>query len=187
MEAKSVKERQNKWRFDFENLYKPFPPILLIALLESYKNGKWNPKRLTPRFQELLQACDGARLWQYSAIESPICPIRPKHIYNSMACNCKLQTHSRPPVSQKLCSSSVHPTTFYLTSSLRCTASLNIQLGLRILLAQVYAILKQVKPKVASSLRVISRYSFSQIHCPSSKQLTCLHFCVLTTICQASF
>ena len=72
-----------------------------------------------------------------------------------------------------LCHSSSAPptsTTFYLVSSLRYRASLNIQLGLRILLPQVCAILKQVLSKVTCSLRVISRYSFSQIHCPSSER-----------------
>lgn len=81
------------------------PPILLIALLGSYKNE--TQKDLPTDFRKLLQAYVQTRLWQYSTTESPICPIHPKPISNSTACNCKLQPPSKSPVSQKLYLSSI--------------------------------------------------------------------------------
>lgn len=72
-----------------------------------------------------------------------------------------------------LCHSSSAPpafTTFYLVSSLSQRALLNIQLGLKIQLPKVHATLKQVQSKVMCSQRVISRYSFTQIPCPSSER-----------------
>lgn len=157
-----------------------FVQALLPTFLGSYKNKNLNPNRLSHRFQEA-----STTLWWDSRKPYLFQFVHLKTISHSLACNCNLQACSKPPVLQKLCSSGVHHLLFYQYPQIQSFTQHTARL-------KDFISTSTCQPETSIIENNMFFESYFQIQFLSNsltflqKKITCLHFCVLTAICQAN-